>query len=429
MTIFELFKRHTIIIMFVVLLIGSVAHFFIFRFFIHRSTNQVLHEYKQHIENYVQTHDTLIASSLSVLQPPRVETKLVENFTDIPYVGLKDTLLYSEATGEFTPYRQLYFTVSFKNYKYLVNINQPVIETDDLFYAIIASLIVLFILFLFFSYLLGKYVKNKLWQPFYKLLRIVVKYDLNKADKLQLESFGIKEFDELSHVINRMVEKIHADYINLKRFTEDVSHEMQTPLSVIQSQIDLLLQKDDNDIEKLKSIQIMSRATKRLSKFNRSLLLLAKINNNQFNEKQRLNLAHTVSTQLYDLEELLQAKGITVSAKCSDMWVTMNLLLSETMVSNLLINSIHHNTEGGKINIEITPYTLQIENTTSGALVDNNVDLFKRFEGNKRNKQSNGLGLSILKSICDISGLTVSYSYTNTMFTVIVKNQTPDCEA
>lgn len=418
MKLFQLFKRYAIIIMFAVLVIGSIAHFFIFRFFIHRSTDDILYEHKQHVENYVALNDTLVPSSKSVIQPPRVEEHSIDNPEFYPEM-LKDTVLYSESTGEFVPYRQLYFTVTYKGKSYLVNINQPTVETDDLLYAVVTSLIILFFLFILFTYILGKYVKNKLWAPFYKLLNAVQSYDFQKTEKLQLYDSGIVEFDDLNHVINRMVAKIHADYLNLKEFTEDASHEMQTPLSIIKSKIDLLIQGDITPETSTKVVQAMSNAVTRLSKLNRSLLLLAKINNNQFDNKQLINFTDIIENYLEDLHDLIDAKRIEVNFSKCDFYVEINPELAEIVISNLFSNAIKYNVENGQIEINITNNGFTIGNTTQ--LSNPSADLFSRFSKQKSSADSIGLGLNIVKSICDTNGLNASYTNINGEFVISIQ--------
>jgi len=424
MKLFKLFKRYIILTMLAVLLLGSFAHFFVFRFFIHRSTDSILYEYKNYIENYVARNDTLIASSLSVLQPPRVEEKLISNLLEYKEF-IKDTLLYSESTGEFLPYRQLYFTISYKNYSHLVNINQPTVETDDLFYAVISSLVILFLLFIVFTYLVGNYVQNRLWAPFYKLLGAVQKYDFQKSELLKLEDTGITEFDELNSVINKMVSKIHSDYLNLKTFTEDVSHEMQTPLSIIKSKLDILVQAGITNENNTNDIRAIYNAVTRMSKFNKSLLLITKINNNQFHEKEEVNFAGLFNEYLDDLNELIAAKNIKANCNCKEPFIVlMSMTLAETVISNLLSNAIRYNKLNGVIDIFTHKNGFTVKNTSENPVESKN--LLNRYIKGKA-ASSNGMGLSIVKSICDSAGLQVAYHYENGFFQISITYQNTRC--
>ncbi|MFR9165207.1 MAG: sensor histidine kinase [Dysgonomonas sp.] len=396
--------------MVIIIIIGCISHFFIFRFFIHYSTDEILNEYKTRIENYVSLHDTLNLATEIVLQPARIEQQKIDDISLYPAEMYKDTLLYSELTGSFAPYRQLYFPVAYKNSSYLININQPTMESDDLLYAIVASLLVLFVLFIVFVYAISYSLKKSIAGPLTRNLQRLRNYDLRANTKLELENPNIQEFDELNNVIMRMVRKINEDYENSRIFTEDASHEMQTPLSVIKSKVDLLMQKDSlNQEEQANNLIAISRAVTRLSRLNKSLLLITKINNDQFQEKENVDLSRLINAYLFDMEELIGIKGIVLNTDIEDCICYMNPVLAEIMISNLLSNAIRHNIKNGKIDVCLNSRQLSVSNTCLEA--DVSVNLFTRLVKQNNTEDSSGLGLNIVKSICEKNGFDVKYYY------------------
>lgn len=412
MNLIQLVRRNAIITMFLVVLIGSVSHFFIFRYFIHYSTDQVLSEYKQRIINYITLNDTLPLANELILQPARIEVQSITNIHQYPAEIHKDTLLYSEMTGSFTPYRQLYFPINYKNRSFLVNINQPTMESDDLFYAVVASLLILFTLSLLFVYITSYSLKRSVWRPLNKNLKKLRAYGLRANSVLQLEKSDIQEFDEQNEVIMKMVDKINEDYENSRIFSENASHEMQTPLSIIKSKIDLLLQENVPEEERISNLVAMSRATTRLSRLNRSLLLLTKINNDHFQDKEQLNISSMIESYLFDLSELIESKKITLTSNIEPYTLNISPILAEVLVSNILSNSIKHNIENGKIDISLKSGLLTIENNCE--LPDNTENLFYRHnrpQSRSNAKNSTGLGMSIIKSICDKNEFKVKYVF------------------
>lgn len=364
------------------------------------------------MENYVAKHDTLPLLWKAVLQPLRIERKQISDPDGYPPRQFKDTLLYSEETGSITPYRQLYFVVSYKQEHHLININQPTVITNDLFYAIVSSLLILVILLILFTYIIGYLLKKNIWKPLNVNLNKLHDYDLKGNTVLTLKNLDIKEFDEINNVIMRMVDKINADYENSRIFTEDASHEMQTPLSIIKSKLDLLMQDKslENNPEQAQAVLAMLRAVSRLSNLNKSLLLISKINNDQFEEKTDVDIRSLLEAYLQDFEELIVAKKLTVSADLTDCNCYMNSNLSEILISNPLSNAIRHNVISGSIEVILKNRSLIISNT-SAEETDRSVNLFERLIRRGQLNESSGLGLNIVKSICEKNGFTVTYDY------------------
>lgn len=407
MRLFHVIRKYLLLTLFSIMILGGVSIFFIFKIFIHQSTDQILYEYKTRIENYVALNDTMIEFTTSVIQPQRVEQRII-NPTDNYPLGIKDTLLYNENSGAFLPYRQLYFTIEYKNRLHLVNVNQQTFEFGDLLYVLIGSILALFLLFFVFTYLVDFYLKKKVWSPFNDTLEKLDDYDLEIGRNLSLTNSGIKEFDKLNEVVNKMVGKINSDYENTKNFSEDISHEMQTPLAIIKSRIDIIRQQHTLDKDSIVSLSVISNAVSRLSNLNKSLLLLTKIRNDQFQDIVKVNVKQVITDFLENIEELIEAKAITVDIACDDLFIDMDLTLSDILISNLLVNAIRHNTNEGFVKIQLSDDKLIIENSCLPQ--ENKGNLFDRMVSNK-SKDSIGLGLNLVKSICDKNGFGVSYSF------------------
>lgn len=411
MTLIRIIRKYLIVSMLVVLIVGCISHFFIFRFFINYSTDHMLNDQRKKIENYVSTYDTLSLATTLVLEPPRIEKKELFDKEEYPYEMFKDTVLYSEITGTFTPYRQLFFVVSYKNERHLININQPVMVSNDLLYAIVTSLLILVILFLIFTYVISYLLKKNIWHPLNENLQKLQDYDLKANTKLSLQNSNIKEFDDINDVIMKMVRKINEDYENYRLFTEDASHEMQTPLSIIKSKLEILLQNQvsEGNIKQLQTIDTMSRAVVRLSKLNKSLLLITKINNNQYGDKKTIELDRLIESYLIDFEELMQVKGLKLNYKLEPCKIYIDPALSEILISNLLSNAIRHNIEGGRIDVLLDESLLTISNDCQPNNTDK--DLFNRMVRRNNSDESSGLGLNIVKSICEKNNMEATYDY------------------
>ncbi|HEX3008307.1 MAG TPA: HAMP domain-containing sensor histidine kinase, partial [Bacteroidales bacterium] len=233
---------------------------------------------------------------------------------------------------------------------------------------------------------------------------------INEKKGLALSDTGIYEFNTLNKVLNNMSEKILTDYSNMKEFTENASHEIQTPLAIIKSKIEILVQSGKLDEEQMDALQTINDAVYRLAKLNSGLILISKIDNRQFHDNGEVDLITVIDRILDDFEDLIAMKDLHVEKSLSESYkVNLNPELAEILVSNLVSNAIKHNVAGGFIKIIQTGDSLLIWNSGLPLSVPEE-ELFKRFVKNNSNSKSLGLGLAIIKKICDQYSVTCNYT-------------------
>ncbi len=340
----------------------------------------------------------------------QIDIKERNDFID-NVVSITDTNHYDAVEEEIVPYRMLKNNFVVNNQSYQIRIEKSTIKSDELFEGLFNGLLVVYAsLFLCFI-LVNWYISKKIWKPFYSSVEQLKKFSVISSVKIKFENSSIKEFVELNSSLSEMTEKIFNDYRNQKEFTENASHEMQTPLAVIQSKIELLIQSKSLGEEEMNLIQSILDSSNKLSQLNKTLLLLAKIENNQFEETVELNLKDTVQKVLKNFEDKISIKNIVVEKRLSnDIQIMINPVLAEVMLSNLLQNAVRHNIQNGKIIIETKPNEIIISNTGNPLSVKSD-DLFERFKKGNSSVDSIGLGLAIVKSIADAYHLKVLYSF------------------
>jgi signal transduction histidine kinase len=270
----------------------------------------------------------------------------------------------------------------------------------------------LFAATLLFNWLISK----RIWKPFRQSLQKIREAELQKMEAVHFENTNIIEFNELNTSLNAMANKIHADYVNMKEFTENAAHEMQTPLAVVQSKLELLIQDSNLNDNQVQAIVDSSTALNRLSKLNQSLLLLAKIENNQYETSELTSFTVVTKKYLKLFDELIKDKQLQVNAQFTeDFQKNLHPLLADSLVSNLIGNAIKYNYVDGNISIEVTADKYTISNTSTLPAIDES-QLFKRFnKTNRHSDSSNGLGLAIVKKICDTQKLSIRYETPNGM--------------
>jgi len=322
-----------------------------------------------------------------------------------------DTVIYNPFEKELVPYRMLRSYVNWEGQTYVITIVKSTLEDDDLMESLFSSfmLIIGFLIIAFFivSWLLSKIV----WRPFYTTLSKLNGYDIRQHQLLQFGKSSTTEFNQLNTALNKMMDKLYIDFLHQKEFTENASHEMQTPLAVVKANLSLLLQSPNLKEEEMNQLQSIENTIKKLTALNKALILLSKIENHQFNENIPVNFNDRFKSTLRHYNDLLLNKNLVVeTAFDNDLIVPFNTTLADVLVTNLLQNAIRHNQDGGTIYISINGRTLTVSNSGEPLSISED-ELFTRFKKNDASKDSLGLGLSIVKSIASLYHINISYNY------------------
>lgn len=335
-------------------------------------------------------------------------------------IYFSDTLIYDSTEAELLPFRLLKGNVSDGKTNYAISIRTSHIESDDLIKSILYPVLFLFILLLFGFFLINYYISKKTLKPFYKTLEQLAKYNIAETS-IKFDATSIKEFSELNSTLTLMTEKIHRDYIQQKQFIENASHEIQTPLAVIKSKIELLIQSTSLSENDMQIIQSVYNASNKLSLLNKALLLLSKIENNQFKDVEEINFKTIIEKTLSNFEDMIVLKNIEVKRDYqANIICKMNSVLSDILITNLLQNAIRHNLNGGFISIQIKNNTIIISNSGT-ALTSQTSELFQRFKKSETSAESVGLGLAIVKEICDTYKIKIEYRCIENVHTITLE--------
>jgi len=408
------YNRVNIAATILVLLVGGLCYYFILRFVLIHQLDKDLKVEEQEVKDYVQRNNSLpnaanYKDQKVVFEPD--ESVLIKR--KIFSVNLYDTAEDEQQQG-----RQLIFTINSAGKNYKVTITKSQQETEDLVKLIVMLTLAIVVLLLMVLFIINRFVLNKLWLPFNNTLQQLKQFNLSNKTAINLKDTNISEFIELNAAVTAMSNSVLKDYDALKSFTENASHEIQTPLAVIKSKLELLMQAENFSETQMHYIQNIQEEISRLSKLNQSLLLLTKIDNQQFKDTEKVDIANIITKHLNNYEELISAKEIALTKNISEgNFVVMNKVMAEILVSNLITNAIKHNVERGSITIELNKDQLTVSNS-GPVLATNPKELFERFKKDKVNSESLGLGLSIVKKICEQYHFKVDYNYTNGLHTV-----------
>jgi signal transduction histidine kinase len=340
--------------------------------------------------------------------PPILEVKQLSGIYKEKAV-INDTTLYDPVEKETELFREITLIKKINNKYWRITLRQAMLETDEYLSSIGISLAIVLVILLIGLYLFNRYNSNKIWQPFYNTIYSLSNFSIHKNKRILLPDSNIAEFNQLNAAIKELTEKVISDYSLLKEFTENASHEIQTPLAIIQSQLEQLMQFKNLNAKQIELIESTFLATKKLSKLNKSLLLITKIENNQFIKTELIDVAEIIHQLLLDYSEIIELKQLSVIRKFKQkLIIKANRNLLEILSKNLLSNAIKHNIYNGTIKIEIENNFLFIANSGE-KLNDSTETMFNRFKKSTPESDSLGLGLAIVKSICDINNWSVIY--------------------
>ena len=282
---------------------------------------------------------------------------------------------------------------------YSITIRHSLIETKDLLIAIGIAVGCFVILIVLAFYFINRRIAKKLWEPFYLTLEQLKMFSLEAVGKFDFNETQIDEFNSLNDSIAEMTQKISQDYSTLKEFTENASHEIQTPLSIIMLHLDDAMQSELSE-ELSETIYKAYQSAKRLSSLNEKLLLLTKIENNQYHHSDAINIGEIIQDKLEEFKPLIKAKNIeTIFEKEGEFIHPIDKNLASILIDNLFSNAIKHNIEKGLIEIKISKEEISIKNSTNGKVDERHI--FDRFKKGSQSQKSIGLGLSIAKQIAD----------------------------
>lgn len=326
-----------------------------------------------------------------------------------PYPAITNTNGYGR-NEKGIPYRQLSQVVSIGGNAYQIVIRQSQEQKTALVTDVTRIMLFVFIGLFAATLIFNWAISKKLWMPFRRSLNKIRSAELQKMEAIHFEESSIQEFNELNASLNYMKERIYKDYINMKEFTENAAHEMQTPVAVVLSKLELLLQDHNLNEEQVRAVLQSTTALRQLSKLNESLLLLAKIDNHQFETADEISLAEVTKKYMRLFDEFIKEKQLTVQTNFNgNFMVTLHPMLADSLIMNLLGNAIKYNYTAGKIEITVSENKYHISNTSRLQPIPPG-KLFMRLNTSKENEEtSHGLGLAIAKKIADVNQMHIDY--------------------
>lgn len=337
------------------------------------------------------------------------------------HVRYEDRDVYIEEKHEFEPARIITYLFTDNDGRHFeVEVFVPTIDKDDLKEAIL-----LWILFLWMVFVVGIAVLTAVTvrhsiRPLHRLLGWLDSYKVGKPMPVFSNPTRIDELQRLNTTVANYVERTHRYSEEQKLFIGNASHELQTPIAVCQNRLEMLL--DEGQLTQHQAEEVVKTLStlRDMARLNRSLLLLGKIDNGHYSDRREVDLGALSLRLLNDLKTVYAPKGIEVEVE--GMYgpvVSMDTALAAMLVNNLLKNAFVHNEPHGRVRLVLDRHALTVANTCGTEPLDA-TKVFMRFYHTPGRKASSGLGLPIVKSVCEESGLTIGYAFSHGLHTFTV---------
>lgn len=324
---------------------------------------------------------------------------------------LFDTFYFDSLNNENEPYRELNYPISIEGKQFTYSARINLVETEDLIGNIILLFSIILIVLLIGMVLISRKMSKGIWKPFYDTLRQIELFDIDKTFNPQFPDTDVEEFDRLNHAIELLVERNLSIYQNQTEFIENAAHELQTPLAVIQAKLDSLIQDSMITKEQSEMLSSINDSISRLNRLNKNLLLLSRIENNIFKEVELVDVGEFLQKNADFFSEQADSKNIQIFSDLNEpISIHANKILTEVLISNLMLNAIRHNVENGVIRISLSKQQLSISNSGKATSLSKE-KLFNRFSKQNPSEQGTGLGLALVKKIADLHSWEISYAF------------------
>ena len=297
-----------------------------------------------------------------------------------------------------------------KEINYEVINRSPIIDARELIATISALTAFLLLFLLGISYWLNHRAAKSLWRPFYQVLSQLRSFNANQEQSIQLPVTDIDEFQDLNQELFSLMDKVRLEYRNLKEFTGNVSHELQTPLSLMRAKLEQLI----NDPSKNREAIVLELYddTSRMSKLINELLFFARIEGQQYKRNATVRLDEEIQTALAKIREMEIETNFNWTIQLVPVTLDqVNTTLLDVLLKNLFENAMRYTRTNGNIRVELSNDYFILKNQGSNPL-NRPEKIFDRFYRDPRETgHSYGLGLAISRKIAEHHGWRLTYAF------------------
>ena len=392
---------------------------------IHADTDMILKEYSDNIISRMLSGAELPERFNGAYNTYYIKKVSPEYAASNPAVVYDDAEAYLRSQEDFASSRvrkQIFVDKDGQHYEIAVSL--PTFEQDTLIEHVLWWTGILFLALLVTLWLVGVLVIDYNMRPFKAILKWIDDYTPGHVALPVPSETDVYEFRKLADSVREAVDRFEHEYEERKIFIGNASHELQTPLAVCSNRLDMLLDRPGLDEELASEMVKLKRSLQHLIRLNKTMLLLAKIENDRSPEVAEVNMSQILAESLAVQDEVYAYKGIvSVTESDADFICTINEQMASVLVGNLVRNAYVHSPMNATVGVKVSEDGFSISNPGDVPLDKDR--LFMRFYRPQGRKEgSTGLGLALAHAVCERNGLSLSYDFSDNrhIFHVILKN-------
>jgi signal transduction histidine kinase len=402
----------------------AVAFYVILTVEIDDETDDALEEYARGLITRVLAGETLPAHDNGTNNTYRLARVDGDYAVDTPSVHYSDEEVWIASKMETEPARVLKTIFSDGEGRvYELTVAIPTYEKRDLQSRILVWILILYALLLGTVLVVNAWIVRRSFRPLYALLEWLGRVRPGREVPPFEVSADVVEFRLLSEAVVGSARRAEEMFDEQRLFTGNAAHELQTPIAVCRSRLEMLAADPSLTGGQLEQIGAVMGTLDRLAGLNRTLLLLARIDNRGFPDSTEVDAGTVLRRLAGDYAEVYGHRDLKVEVReQSPFRVTMNETLATVLWGNLLKNAFTHSPDGGRIVVTVSAHGVSISNDATDGPLDP-VVIFRRFFRGGEKDGSAGLGLALVESVCRLYGLTVSCDFAEGrhIFTVAVR--------
>ncbi len=389
-----------------VLAVWAVAFFFVVRNAVLDSIDEGLDDQREMILHRLKGDSTLLQVrdlGLHGFAVAPVDDKVKKQFSD--------TVLYVPSEKENETVRLMTSGFKHEGQRYRLQVFTSTVEEDDLLKELVWALVALYAAVMLTIVVVHKWVLGKVWRPFHAVLGGLKSFRLGTDRTLPDVPTDVREFQELKAAADALVRHANDAYAQQRAFTENAAHELQTPLAIAINKLELLAEEGADEEQRMAALGDVIGLLERLTRLNRSLLLLARIENRQFPEERDVAFGALAEEVVAEFGDLAAHRTVELHVQVEgELQLRMDPGLARILVTNLVKNAIVHNVPGGGVWVQVDARGFQVSNTGGDKPLDA-ARIFDRFHKETTTTPGTGLGLAIVKAIAGTYGLQVTYTF------------------
>lgn len=386
---------------------------------INDETDDSLEDYAELIVRRVLTGQELPSSGDGTNNTYNIEL-ITGSSVQTPSMYFEDRKVYIPEKSETEPARVLTLVFPDSNGQlYKLAVSMPTFEREDLMIAMLWHIIGIYAVLLLTILVVTALIFHYSMRPLYALLRWLDRYRPGKGVENLPADNRVIEFKKLTDAARSTIERAESYMERQKQFIGNASHELQTPIAVLGTRIEWIIDNTPLTEEQFAELSKMRQSLHRLNRLNRTLLLISKIDNAQFTDRSDVDIVDIIKREAEIYSDIYCDKQIECMIELPERFIVpMDDSLAATMITNLMKNAYIHSPENAVIKIYMKNKSLFIANSGNGTLDKDRI--FDRFYTSGKSG-STGLGLALVKSIADSYRFGLTYIFTDNMHRFEIK--------